>query len=54
VDSSDILDDFELGVLLTDHRAFDLAGLAERLPLVFDTRGAFRRAGVVAPNVHAM
>jgi UDP-N-acetyl-D-glucosamine dehydrogenase len=54
VDVSDSLDDFAIGVLLTDHRAFDLAKIAERLPMVFDTRGAYRRAGISADNVVAL
>ena len=54
VDPSDSLDDFAIGVLLTDHRALDLAKLAERLPIVFDTRGAYRKAGISADNVVAL
>lgn len=54
VSVTDALDDYAIGVLLTDHRAFDLADLAKRLPLIFDTRGAYRRAGISADNVVAL
>ena len=54
VDPSDTLEGFQIGVLLTDHARFDLADLAQRLPLVFDTRGAYRRAGISAENVYSL
>ena len=54
VAESDPLDDFAIGVLLTDHRQLDLHRLAEQLPIVFDTRGAYRRAGIAADNVESL
>ena len=54
VDASDDLSAFSIGVLLTDHRILDLADLADRLPMIFDTRGAYRRAGMAADNVVAL
>ena len=45
------LSSFEIGVLLTDHRSLDLGRLAEALPRIFDTRGAYRRSGITADNV---
>ena len=45
---------WDLAVLLTDHSAFDLAAVAAAVPLVFDTRGVYRRRGVRADNVIAL
>lgn len=45
---------WELAVVLTDHDAIDYQALAERVDLVFDTRGVYRRKGIVADNVVAL
>jgi len=42
---------WDLAVVLTDHDTIDYAGLAARVPLVFDTRGIYRRLGPVPANV---
>ena len=42
---------WDLAVVLTDHDDVDYAGLADRVPLVFDTRGIYRRLGPVPANV---
>lgn len=42
---------YDLAVVLTDHCAVDYAGLAGRVPAVFDTRGVYRRLGIEATNV---
>ncbi len=41
------LESYDLGVIITDHRAFDYADICRRLPVVVDTRNATRdvRAG---------
>jgi UDP-N-acetyl-D-glucosamine dehydrogenase len=52
--ADDELDGWDLAVLLTDHTGFDLAAIAAAVPVVFDTRGAFRRSGVRADNVIAL
>ena len=47
----DELDGFDLAIVLTDHDAVDYAALADRVPLVFDTRGVYRRLGLGPANV---
>ena len=47
----DALDGYALAIVLTDHDVIDLAALAAAVPVVFDTRGAYRRRGVEAGNV---
>lgn len=46
--------DVTIAVVLTDHDVFDLAALAEAVPVVFDTRGAYSRRGITAANVVAL
>jgi len=45
---------WDLAVVLTDHDAVDYRVLAERVPLVFDTRGVYRRLGLDLANVVAL
>ncbi|QBI20684.1 nucleotide sugar dehydrogenase [Egibacter rhizosphaerae] len=52
--SRDEIADHALAVVLTDHDAIDLAELADAVPAVFDTRGAYRKRGIDAPNVTAL
>ena len=40
-----------VAVILADHDIIDLENLADRVPLVFDARGAYRRRGLRNPNV---
>jgi UDP-N-acetyl-D-glucosamine dehydrogenase len=40
-----------LAVILADHDLFDLQAIAGAVDVVFDTRGAYRRRGIVAANV---
>lgn len=42
---------FAIAVILTDHSELDLERLAKEVPVVFDARGAYRRAGIAAANV---
>jgi UDP-N-acetyl-D-glucosamine dehydrogenase len=41
----------DLAVILTDHDGVDYEGVAAAAPVVFDTRGAYRKRGVRASNV---
>jgi UDP-N-acetyl-D-glucosamine dehydrogenase len=44
-------EDWDLAIVLTDHDAVDYPALAARVPLVFDTRGVYRRLGLRPGNV---
>jgi UDP-N-acetyl-D-glucosamine dehydrogenase len=54
VDETAALDGFALAVLLTDHAILDLDRIASEVPLVLDTRGAYRRRGAVPANVEPL
>jgi UDP-N-acetyl-D-glucosamine dehydrogenase len=54
VGPGDSLDGFALAVVLTDHAVLDLKKVATEVPVVLDTRGAFRRAGIEADNVETL
>jgi len=54
VGATEPLDGFALAVLLTDHAILDLKRIADEVPVVFDTRGAYRRAGLERENVQAL
>ena len=45
------LEGWDLAIVLTDHDAIDYAALAAKVPLVFDTRGVYRRLGERPDNV---
>ena len=45
---------WDLAVVLTDHTTVDYRTLAERVPVVFDTRGVYRRLGLGRANVVAL
>jgi UDP-N-acetyl-D-glucosamine dehydrogenase len=47
----DPIEGFALAVILTDHADLDLERIADAVPVVLDTRGAFRRAGIARANV---
>ena len=51
IDDLGDLEGWDLAIVLTDHDAVDYAALAERVPLVFDTRGVYRRLGERPDNV---
>jgi UDP-N-acetyl-D-glucosamine dehydrogenase len=46
--------DWSMAVLLTDHDDLDYAAIAAAVPVVFDTRGAYRRRGLDRDNVVVM
>jgi UDP-N-acetyl-D-glucosamine dehydrogenase len=50
-DSEANLSGFDIAVILTDHDVIDLQAIAAQVPIVFDTRGAYRRRGLIADNV---
>jgi len=45
---------WDLAIVLTDHDGVDYAALAAKVPLVFDTRGIYRRLGLRPDNVVAL
>lgn len=45
------LSDYAIAAVLTDHSQLDYAKLARELPLVYDTRGVFRRLGITSESV---
>lgn len=53
-DAEDSLDSFAVAIILTDHAILDLDKIAAEVPIVFDTRGAYRRGGLVPGNVEAL
>ncbi len=48
------LSGFDLAVILTDHSSISYEGIARSIPLVFDTRGVYRRLGLEFENVNAL
>jgi len=54
VTAEEPLQDFGIAVLLTDHHELDLARIASEVPVVLDTRGAYRRQGLALDNVFAL
>ena len=54
VDAGDDLSHFSIAAVLTDHSRLDLVALADAVPVVFDARGAYRRAAVDLGNVIAL
>jgi UDP-N-acetyl-D-glucosamine dehydrogenase len=51
VGPDDDLGGFALAAVLTDHTTLDLGAIAAAVPVVFDARGAYRRAGLSPGNV---
>jgi UDP-N-acetyl-D-glucosamine dehydrogenase len=50
----DPLDDYAIAAVLTDHPDLDLERIADAVPVVFDARGAYRKAGLVRDDVFAL
>lgn len=48
------LDGYDLAIVLTDHSNLPYEHVAKQLPVVFDTRGIYRRRGIDAANVHSL
>lgn len=51
VSETDDLSRFQLAAVLTDHGNIDYASLADRVPVVYDARGVYRRLGLAPQNV---
>ena len=47
----DELSRFKLAAILTDHTGIDYAKIAREVPIVYDTRGVYRRRGLAPTNV---
>ena len=45
---------FAVAVILTDHANLDLKRIADEIPVVLDTRGAYRRAGIERSDIEAL
>jgi UDP-N-acetyl-D-glucosamine dehydrogenase len=54
VGESDDLSQFHLAAILTDHGGLDYERLAADIPIVYDTRGVYRRLGLSRPNVYPL
>jgi UDP-N-acetyl-D-glucosamine dehydrogenase len=54
VASADDLSAFDLAAILTDHSDLSYEKIAALVPVVFDSRGVYRRLGLEAPNVEAL
>ncbi len=54
VTPDDDLTGYAVAVLLTDHEMLDLEKIAAEAPIVLDTRGAYRRAGLQLDNVETL
>lgn len=54
VAADDGLDRFRIAVVLTDHTSIDYRRIAAEVPLVYDSRGVFRRLGIESANVTAL
>jgi UDP-N-acetyl-D-glucosamine dehydrogenase len=54
VDRPSDMGDHDIAVILTDHDRVDLHAIAARVPLVFDTRGAYHRRGLAADHIVAL
>jgi UDP-N-acetyl-D-glucosamine dehydrogenase len=54
IEPGDDLATFQIAVVLTDHSNVDYARIAEQVPLVFDTRGVYRRLGIVSGSVSSL
>ncbi len=54
IESEDDLSGFDIAVILTDHDRIDYKRIADQVPVVFDTRGVYRRIGLERSNVTAL
>ena len=54
VSADDSFAGFDMAAVLTDHSGIDYARIADEVPLIYDSRGVFRRLGIAASNVTAL
>jgi UDP-N-acetyl-D-glucosamine dehydrogenase len=45
---------YQLAIVLTDHDQVDYRRIADQVPVVFDTRGIYRRLGISRESVHSI
>lgn len=48
------VDGFDVAVVLTDHSTIPYQRISDSVPLVFDTRGIYRRLGISLPHIHSL
>jgi UDP-N-acetyl-D-mannosaminuronate dehydrogenase len=48
------LGEYDLAAILTDHADLPYEAIAAEIPLVFDSRGVYRRLGLEVSNVEAL
>lgn len=54
VADADDFSGYDIAVVLTDHDSIDYAGIADKVPVVYDARGVYRRLGIGRTNVTAL
>jgi UDP-N-acetyl-D-glucosamine dehydrogenase len=53
-DEAQDLSGYQIAVVLTDHDQINYQRISDQVPLVFDTRGVYRRLGLGKENVHTI
>jgi UDP-N-acetyl-D-glucosamine dehydrogenase len=53
-DEAEDLSRYQIAVVLTDHDQINYQRISDQVPLVFDTRGVYRRLGLGKENVHTI
>jgi UDP-N-acetyl-D-glucosamine dehydrogenase len=48
------LGSYQMAIVLTDHDQIDYRRIADHVPIVFDTRGIYRRLGISGENIHSL
>ena len=54
VSATDDLSRFHMAAILTDHSTVDYTKLANKLPIVFDARGVYRRMDLLPENIESL
>ena len=54
VEPGDTLTQFQLAAILTDHSSIDYQQIADEVPIVYDSRGVFRRLGIESESIIAL
>jgi UDP-N-acetyl-D-glucosamine dehydrogenase len=54
VEPGDDLGHFRLAAILTDHSAVDYQKIVDEVPIIYDTRGVYRRRGISSPKVTSL
>jgi UDP-N-acetyl-D-glucosamine dehydrogenase len=53
-DDSEDFGPYDIAIILTDHDEIDYVGIARDVPVVFDSRGIYRRLGIHLPNIESL